>query len=176
MPQPCSLPVLGCARPPWHRCQQQGTKHTGWQGGVEGSSLILKGGLVPTSILANLSWRPPRPHTLSTGDLKHFDIQAYLSSPPPLSPIPTCPEMLPQGLRVGGRRAVPSRGAVAVPWGASGARAASSSPARLQRLLVAVVVGRGSPFRDRHAIGSAARKPSLGDWVTGTRITKTSEI
>lgn len=64
-----------------------GVGHAGRQGGVQP---YLKGGLVPTSIFANLSWRPPRPHSLSTGDHKHFDMQGHPS--PPLLP---CPPSLP---------------------------------------------------------------------------------
>lgn len=119
-----------------------GTKARGE--GSEGSQPYLRWGLVHTSMFANFSWSPPRLCSFSSGDLKLFWCTRV-----PLSPLLPIPPSLPVLRYFPGPRgwwqegcAVP--GAVAVLWGASGAEL----PAGSLWLPVAVVVGRGSPFRD----------------------------
>lgn len=156
MPQPCSLPAPGHARQPWYHCQHDGM-------GMPEELRVqphLRWDLTTTTMFENLSQRLPTVHSLSS-DLKHFSVHGYTSSPDP--PIRTCPEMLPQGLRGGGRSAELSRGAVAVPWRALGAQNTGSNQS-----------GLGScwwlwQWEGAHLSGTGTLS-DLGDWISGIRI------
>lgn len=132
----------------------------------------LKVGLVPTSIFSNLSWRPPRHHSLSPGDLKHSEIHRHPS--PPL--LPCCPSLpvlrWPPAAQGRWQNGCAIPGGCSSPVGSIG----SLSCLQLPRAAGGCGGGKGLTFQGQAAIGSAAGKPSLADWVTSTQITKTSEI
>ena len=157
-------------------CHGMAVSSQGWAcrlvGRSGGIQPHLRWGLVPTSIFANLSWRPLRPCFLSVGDLKHFGVRGYPSSPhlpiPPSVPVLRCSPGPQRRWQQG--CAVP--GGCGSPVGSIGGPSHQQVPSQVPTAAGGCGSGKGLTFQGQAAAG----KPSLGDCVTSTWITMTSEI